>query len=236
MRVLLTDRFCDRAKSTGQTDYFDETVSGLALRVTRHGVKAWTLIPTMVVDLLASPNAANFDLSSVQRISGGGAAMPEAVATKLKDLYGLAFVEGYGLTETMAPSHVNPPDRPKKQCLGIPITDTTSMVVDPVTLAELPQGEVGEIVVHGAQVMLGYWNNPEANADTFMVIDGKRFFRTGDLASMDEDGYLFMRDRLKRMINASGYKVWPAEVEAMLNAHPSILEACVIATPCFNRA
>jgi long-chain acyl-CoA synthetase len=104
-------------------------------------------------------------------------------------------------------------------------------VLDPVTLEPVPPGEVGEIVAHGAQVMLGYWNQPKANAESFVVIDGKRFLRTGDLASVDEDGYVTMRDRLKRMINAAGYKVWPAEVEAMLNAHPSIHEACVIASP-----
>ena len=206
---------------------WDREVAGELIK--RYRVKAWTLIPTMVVDLLASPNAANFDLSSVQRISGGGAAMPEAVATKLMDLYGLAFVEGYGLTETMAPSHVNPPDRPKKQCLGIPITDTTSMVVDPVTLEELPQGEVGEIVTSGPQVFLGYWGNPEATKACFFERDGKKFFRTGDLGRVDEEGYFFLVDRLKRMINASGMKVWPAEVEAMMYAHPDILEACVIA-------
>ena len=206
---------------------WDREVAGELIK--RYRVKAWTLIPTMVVDLLASPNAANFDLSSVQRISGGGAAMPEAVATKLKDLYGLAFVEGYGLTETMAPSHVNPPDRPKKQCLGIPIFDTDSRVVDPVTLAELPQGEVGEIVTSGPQVFLGYWGNPKATEACFFERDGRKFFRTGDLGRVDEEGYFFLVDRLKRMINASGMKVWPAEVEAMMYAHPDIQEACVIA-------
>jgi fatty-acyl-CoA synthase len=206
---------------------WDREVAGELIK--RHRITAWTLIPTMVVDLLASPNAASFDLSSVQRISGGGAAMPEAIATKLKALYGLAFVEGYGLTETMAPSHVNPPDRPKKQCLGIPITDTTSMVVDPVTLAEMPQGEVGEIVTSGPQVFLGYWGNPQATEACFFERDGKKFFRTGDLGRVDEEGYFFLVDRLKRMINASGMKVWPAEVEAMLYAHPDIQEACIIA-------
>ena len=206
---------------------WDREVAGELIK--RYRVTAWTLIPTMVVDLLASPNAASFDLSSVQRISGGGAAMPEAIATRLKDLYGLAFVEGYGLTETMAPSHVNPPDRPKKQCLGIPIFDTDSRVVDPITLEELPQGEVGEIVTSGPQVFLGYWGNPKATEACFFERDGRRFFRTGDLGRVDEEGYFFLVDRLKRMINASGMKVWPAEVEAMLYAHPDILEACIIA-------
>ncbi|APV49034.1 long-chain fatty acid--CoA ligase [Betaproteobacteria bacterium GR16-43] len=197
--------------------------------IARYNVTAWTLIPTMVVDLLASPNAANWDLSSLQRMSGGGAAMPEAIATKLKELCGIAFVEGYGLTETMAPSHVNPPDRPKKQCLGIPFIDTDSRIVDPATLEELPVGEVGEIVTAGPQVFLGYWGNPKATAEAFFERDGKRFFRTGDLGRMDEEGYFFLVDRLKRMINAHGLKVWPAEVEALLYGHPDVQEACVIA-------
>jgi fatty-acyl-CoA synthase len=101
-------------------------------------------------------------------------------------------------------------------------------VVNPDTLEEVPQGETGEIVVHGPQVFQGYWNNPEATRAAFVDIGGKRFFRTGDLGRMDEDGYFFITDRLKRMINASGFKVWPAEVEALMFRHPAIQEACVI--------
>ena len=93
---------------------------------------------------------------------------------------------------------------------------------------ELEPNEVGEIVVHGPQVFQGYWKQPEASAQAFIEHDGKRFFRTGDLGYYDEEGYFFITDRLKRMINCSGYKVWPAEVEAMLYAHPAIQEACVI--------
>ena len=85
------------------------------------------------------------------------------------------------------------------------------------------------MIVHGPQVMRGYWNEPDATRDAFIEFDGKRFLRTGDLARVDEDGYFFMVDRLKRMINASGFKVWPAEVEALMYRHPAILEACVIA-------
>src|SRR6185312_15893292 len=125
---------------------------------------------------------------------------------------------------------INPGQRAKKQCLGIPIFGTESRVVDPETLAELPPGQVGEIITSGPGVFLGYWKKPDANAESFVEIDGKRFFRTGDLATVDEDGYFFLVDRLKRMINASGYKVWPAEVEAMLYAHEAILEAAIIRT------
>jgi fatty-acyl-CoA synthase len=165
----------------------------------------------------------------LNRINGGGAAMPEAIAQRLLDKFNISFVEGYGLSETIAPTHINPPDRPKKQCLGIPICNTEARVVDPATAKELPPGEVGEIIVSGPQVFLGYWSNPEANKQCFVEIDGKRFFRTGDLARMDEEGYYFLVDRLKRMINASGYKVWPAEVENMMYQHPAIQEACIIA-------
>jgi fatty-acyl-CoA synthase len=183
----------------------------------------------MVVDLLAIPGIERYDLSSLRNMGGGGAAMPEAVAKKLEDLFGIAFIEGYGLTETIAPSHLNPLHRPKRQCLGIPLFDVDSRVVDPATMAELPPGEVGEIVTHGPQVFEGYWQNPAANQACFVELDGKRFFRTGDLARVDEDGYFFLVDRLKRMINVGGFKVWPAEVEAMLYAHPAIQEAVVIA-------
>jgi fatty-acyl-CoA synthase len=196
--------------------------------IKRNRVTITTMVPTMVVDLLSSPDIASYDLSSLRRIGGGGSAMPEAIAQKLQDLCGLSFIEGYGLTETMAPSHVNPPDRPKKQCLGIPYFNTESRVVHIDTLDELPPGAVGEIVTSGPQVFDGYWNNPEANASCFVEIDGKRFFRTGDLGRTDEDGYFFLVDRLKRMINVAGFKVWPAEVEAMLYAHPAIQEAVII--------
>ncbi|MGH8790915.1 MAG: long-chain fatty acid--CoA ligase [Cupriavidus necator] len=200
-----------------------------AALVQRYRVNDWAAIATMVVDLLSSPRLAEFDLSSLARIKGGGAAMPEAVAQRLQDLLGLRYIEGYGLSETMAPVSANPPEHPKKQCGGIPIFDTDARIVDPTTLMELPQGEVGEIVVNAPQVFLGYWKAPEATQEAFMALEGKQFFRTGDLGYLDEEGYLFIVDRLKRMINAAGFKVWPAEVENILYQHPAVQEACVIA-------
>lgn len=196
----------------------------------RQHITAAQMISTMVVDLLARPGIETADLSSLQSIGGGGAAMPEAVAARLKALTGLDYIEGYGLSETMAATHINPVPRPKKQCLGIPIFDVDSRVVNPETFEELPPGEVGEVLIHGPQLMQGYWRNDAANAEAFVTLDGKRFLRTGDLARVDEDGYFHMVDRLKRMINASGFKVWPSEVEALLYAHPAIQEACVIGT------
>jgi fatty-acyl-CoA synthase len=197
--------------------------------VQKHGVYGLALITAMVIDFVSNPRLPEYDLSSLRRIAGGGAAMPKAVAHALEHKLGLRYGEGYGMTETMAATHSNPPDAPKAQCLGVPLFDVDARVVDPATFQELPPGEVGEIVVHGPQVMLGYWNQPEASAQAFVEIDGKRFLRTGDLGTTDEDGYFFFVDRLKRMINAAGFKVWPAEVEALLYQHPAVQEACVIA-------
>ena len=196
--------------------------------ISRHRVTSWTNIPTMIIDLLGSPNLAQFDLSSLQYIGGGGAAMPQAVAERLKAQFGLVYAEGYGLTETAAPSHSNPPQAARLQCLGIPFIGTDARIIDPDTLAEQPTGQTGEIVIEGPQLFKGYWRRPEDTEAVFFQLDGKRFFRTGDLGHVDADGYFHITDRLKRMINASGFKVWPAEVETMLFRHPAVQEACVI--------
>jgi fatty-acyl-CoA synthase len=203
--------------------------SAAAECVQRYRVASWTAVPTMIQDFFANPDIAKYDLSSIQRLAGGGAAMPAAVAQRLLDM-GVTYYEGYGLSETMAATHLNPLQHAKKQCLGIPIYNVDSRVVDPATLAELPPGEVGEIVIHGPQVFLGYWNKPLDSAQALVNIDGKRFLRTGDLGRIDDEGYFFMVDRLKRMINASGFKVWPTEVESLMYQHPAVLEACVIGT------
>ena len=197
--------------------------------IQRHRVSYWPNIPTMVMDLLAEPSLAPQDLASVRYIGGGGAAMPDAVAAELEQTFGLRYIEGYGLTETAAPTHTNPPQAPRRHCLGIPYIGTKVRVIDPETLQPVPTNEVGEIVVRGPQVFHGYWRQPEATEKAFITLDGQRFFRTGDLGRVDADGYYYLADRLKRMINASGFKVWPAEVEALLHRHPAVQEACVIA-------
>jgi len=202
-----------------------------AMQIERARVTNWSAITTMLVDFVSNPRLGQYNLSSLRQLGGGGAAMPEAFARKLEDVFRLPYVEGYGLTETMAPSHINPPQRPKRQCAGIPFFNTDARVIDLESKAELGVGQVGEIIVHGPQVFKGYWRQEQATREAFIEHDGKRFLRTGDLGYYDEEGYFFITDRLKRMINASGYKVWPAEVEAMLYAHPGIKEACVIGAP-----
>lgn len=197
--------------------------------ITRYKVTTWTLIPTMMIDFLSNPRLPEYDISGLRRISGGGAAMPAAIAQKMLDLTGQTYMEGYGLSETMAATHINPPQRMKQQCLGMPMLNVDSRIVDPVTFKELPPGEVGEIWINGPQVFQGYWNDEKKTAESFAELDGKRFFRSGDLGYMDQEGFFFFTDRLKRMINASGFKVWPAEVEALMYQHPAVQECCIIA-------
>lgn len=197
----------------------------------RHRVTIWSAAPTMVVDVLASPEFDERAFAHLRVMTGGGAPMPAAVAERLERRWGLRFIEGYGLSEAACATHLNPLQRPKAQCLGIPIQETEARIVDPDTLEELPTGEIGEIIVTGPQIMLGYWRRPEETAKTIVEHDGRRFLRTGDLGRVDEDGYFFIADRLKRMINVSGFKVWPAECEAVLYRHHAVQECCVIGVP-----
>jgi fatty-acyl-CoA synthase len=206
-----------------------DAASALAL-VERYRCTGMTLITAMVVDMLSQPTYRAEALASLMAIGGGGAPLPAAIGRELTDRLGLNYLEGYGMTETIAMTHANPGDRTKLQCLGIPTFGVDSRVIDPETLRELPPGETGEIITHGSQVMREYWNQPEATAEAFIEFEGKRFLRTGDLGYMDDEGYFFLVDRLKRMVNAGGFKVWPAEVETKLYAHPAIKEACIIAS------
>jgi len=196
-----------------------------------HRIQHWRSITTSMIDFLDLPWIETIDLSSLVAIGGGGAQMPDGVARKMADVIGLDYIEAYGLTETMAPIHINPPAAPKPQCLGIPICDVDSRIVDPATGRELGPNAPGEIVTHAPQVFQGYWNRPEETEAAFLTLDGKRFFRTGDVGYVDEAGYFFFVERLKRMINVAGLKVWPAEVEAILHGHPGIKEACIVGDP-----
>ncbi|MBD8050129.1 long-chain-fatty-acid--CoA ligase [Limnohabitans radicicola] len=199
--------------------------------IEHHRVSTWAAPPAMLIDFFSNPAASERDLSSLTVLSGGGAAMPETVANLLQTRFGIAYNEAYGMTETASFLLGNPLARGKRQCLGVVTPGVDARIVDPQTLRELPVGEVGELVARGAQLMRGYWRNEQANQSSFFELDGQTFFRTGDLASVDEEGYFFMRDRLKRMVNVSGFKVWPAEVENTLYEHPAVHEACIIAVP-----
>ncbi len=196
--------------------------------IERYHVHFASLAPTALIDMLSDPELDHVDLSSLKRLSFGGATMPDSVWQRIHDRLGLSFIEAYGMTEAAATTHINPIDHPRRQCAGLPFFDTRADVIHPDTLQPLPTGESGEIIVAGPQLFAGYWQQPEATAEAFLELDGVHYFRTGDIGHRDEDGYYYITDRLKRMINASGFKVWPAEVENLLYAHPDIQEVCVI--------
>ncbi|HEX3464521.1 MAG TPA: long-chain-fatty-acid--CoA ligase [Candidatus Elarobacter sp.] len=206
-----------------------DPVTALTL-LERYQCTSLSAISTMVVDLLAHPAYRSEALRSLVALGGGGAPLPAAVGKELSERVGINYQEGYGLTETIAMTHANPPDRTKLQCLGIPTFGVDSRVIDPETLEDLGPNETGEIIIAGSQVMREYWRQPDATAEAFIERDGKRFLRTGDLGYVDDEGYFFLVDRVKRMINTGGFKVWPAEVETKLFSHPAIKEACVIAS------
>jgi long-chain acyl-CoA synthetase len=149
------------------------------------------------------------------------------VLTRFRELTGVQIQEGYGLTETAPVTHSNAAaPRVKPGTIGLPIPGVEARVVDEND-RDVPQGQEGEIVVRGDNVMIGYWRNPEATAEA--IRDG--WFHTGDIATIDEEGYYTIVDRKKDMINAGGFKVWPREVEEVLYAHPAVQEAAVVPMP-----
>ncbi len=199
--------------------------------IEKYAVSRWVAISTMVIDLLNDPDIQSYDLSSLDIVSGGGAPMPEAVALRLEKITGQSYLEGYGLSETMAATHINPLGHGKKQCLGIPVFDVDCRILSIDGKSLLGPNEEGEIITHAPQVFKGYWNNPEATEQAFITIEGKAFFKTGDIGYYDSEGFFFLVDRVKRMINAAGFKVWPAEVESLMHKHPAINEVVIVGKP-----
>ncbi|MEM0140370.1 MAG: AMP-binding protein [Ferroplasma sp.] len=187
-------------------------------------------VTPMVIDLLNQKNLGSRDFSSIRFIGGGGAAMPEILTEKIEELFGIPFVEGYGMTEAMGQTHINPPEHRKLKCIGIPQFGYDAKIIDPENGSVLDSG-IGEIVVHGPSVFKGYLNKPEETRNAFIKIEGKQFLRTGDIGYMDNEGSFFVVDRLKRMINRAGFKVWPAEIDSLMLKHHAILEACTVGTP-----
>ena len=196
--------------------------------IEKRRITSLAMVAPMLIDFMAHPAQPGADLSSVRRLACGATAIPPAVSDAIEARLKLRYIESYGMTESSGGTHVNPPQAPRRQCAGIPCINTEARVLDIETGAELGPGESGEIAMHGPTLFDGYWKRPDATREAFVEIDGKRFLRSGDIGHYDEDGYFYVTDRLKRMINASGLKVWPAEIEAWLYDHPAVQEACVI--------
>ena len=185
---------------------------------------------TVFVAFMSHPTFEDHDISSLTKIIAGGAPMPPAVLDRYESATGTYLYNGYGLTETTSPTFGSPTGQRNPTdplygalALGVPLPGTDFKLVGDDG-ADVGYGEAGEIVVRGPHVVPGYWNNPEQTANA--IRDG--WLYTGDIASMDRDGWVFMVDRKKDVINASGFKVWPREVEEMLYEHPAVREAAVV--------
>jgi len=195
--------------------------------IERDGITIFQGVPTMYNAMLASDKADSADVSTLRLCMSGGSAMPEEVMRKFEDKFGCKVLEGYGLSETSPVASFNHPDKERKPgSIGTPIDGVEMKVVDDDG-NEVDQGEVGEILIKGHNVMKGYWNRDEATAES--IKDG--WFASGDIAKVDEDGYFFIVDRKKDLIIRGGYNVYPREIEEVLYEHPAIQEAAVIGIP-----
>ena len=199
-----------------------------ALRIIAgHRVTVFEGVPTMFVAMLYRPDRAGYDVSALRRCFSGGASLPVEVLRRFEEAFGCMVLEGYGLSETSPVASCNHPDRERKPgSIGTPVRGVQMRVVDKED-HEVPQGEVGEIVIRGPNVMKGYWHRPEETAEAMR--DG--WFHTGDLARVDSDGYFYIVDRKKDLIIRGGYNVYPREVEEVFYEHPAVAEVAVIGVP-----
>ena len=190
-------------------------------------------VPTMFQAILDHPDLAKTDLSTLKVCISGGAPMPGPVHVRFEETTGVRLVEGYGLTESSGVVSANPYDGTRKRgTIGQLVPGTQVVLLDKEDASKLaPEGEPGELAVHGPQVMRGYWNRPETDADSFVERDGKRYLRTGDVARIDAEGFLEIVDRIKDMIAVGGFKVFPSVVEDVILEHPAVKEALVIGVP-----
>lgn len=191
-------------------------------------------VPALYAGIVNHPKVKDFNLSNIKICSSGAAPLPPELAKNFEEVTGAILFEGYGLTETSPVTHINPTNKRDRKfgSIGLPVPDTYCKIVDIETgTKELPIGETGEIAVSGPQVMQGYWNKPKENEKVFRQIDGKRFFLTGDIGYMDEEGYTIISDRKKDMVNVGGLKAYPREIEDMFFEHPKVKMTAVIGVP-----
>jgi len=193
--------------------------------IERYRVTLTTFITTINVAIVNYPKTPSFDLTSLRACFSGGAPVPAEISRRWEAVTGYKLIEGYGLSETTAPTHLNPLHRPKYGTVGLPLPLTEVKIVSLEDgVRELGIGESGEIAVKGPQVMREYWENPEATKE--VIREG--WFYTGDIGRVDEEGYFTIVERKKDMIKASGYSVFPAEVEALMYGHPAVAEVGVV--------
>ncbi|CAB1062023.1 Long-chain-fatty-acid--CoA ligase (EC [Olavius sp. associated proteobacterium Delta 1] len=202
--------------------------------VQKHRPTIMPAVPTIFVAFTNHPHLGDYDLSSLMGCFSGGAPLPPEVCRQFEEKTGSVIFEGYGLSETAPIATVNPTNQEQRKIgtIGFPIPGTDIKILDIDTGAEeLPQGQDGEIGICGPQVMQGYWNRPDENEKVFREVDGKRYFLTGDIGHVDDDGYILITDRKKDMVLVGGFNVYPRDVEDILFQHPKVALAAVVGVP-----
>ena len=193
--------------------------------IEKYKVTDFFVVPPALLARANHPKLSETDLSSLHFILSGAAPLPPEVSAMAAERFGCPMIQGYGMTETSPLTNTVPIEAPKDNSVGPAVPDTEEKIVDMSTGDEMPTGEIGELLIRGPQVMQGYWKNPDATAETILD-DG--WLRSGDLCYMDEDGYVFIVDRIKEMIKYKGYQVAPAELEGVVMEHPAVMDAAVI--------
>ena len=209
------------------TPDLDEVLSSME----RYGATAFYSVPTAYQFLKDYDKTGRFNWKGLKAITSGADTLHESTVKDWERRTGAKIIEGYGLTECSAVSHVNPLGRPKVGSFGVPLPNVGAAIVDYETGEYVPPGEVGELLIEGPNIMKGYWKRPEDTRESLVERDGKTWFRTGDLVRMDEEGYFFFYDRKKDMIKYKGYSVFAREIEEVLHQHPQVKAAGVLGVP-----
>ncbi len=209
------------------TPDLDEVLSSME----RYRATAFYSVPTAYQFLKDYDKTDRFNWKGLKAITSGADTLHESTVRDWERRTGARIIEGYGLTECSAVSHVNPLGRPKVGSFGVPLPNVGAAIVDHETGEYLPPGEVGELLIEGPNVMKGYWQRPEDTRESLVERDGKTWFRTGDLVRMDEEGYFFFYDRKKDMIKYKGYSVFAREIEEVLHEHCQVKAAGVLGVP-----
>ena len=226
LTVALLTALCDGSSVVLQSTPEVEELLGL---IQRYRPTQFPGVPALYLALLRNPHIARHDLRSIRFCLSGSAPLPVEVQKQFEAVTGATMIEGYGLSETSPVTHANPTQGERRPgSVGIPLSDTFERVVDLADPSRvLGVDEVGELAVKGPQVMAGYYHQPHETA--LVLNDG--WFLTGDVARVDSDGFAYIVDRKKDMINVGGFKVWPREVEEVLFRHPSVQDAAVVGVP-----
>ena len=197
----------------------------------RYGATVFYSVPTAYQFLKDYDKTDRFNWKGLKMITSGADTLHESTVKDWERRTGAKIIEGYGLTECSAVSHVNPMGRPKVGSFGVPIPNVGAAIVNHETGEYLPPGEVGELLIEGPNIMKGYWKRPEDTRESLIELDGRTWLRTGDLVRMDDEGYFFFYDRKKDLIKYKGYSVFAREIEEVLHQHPKVKTAGVLGVP-----